>query len=1082
MLHSRALLSLAATTLVLAASLPFTTRLQARDATSAGPDSAFLANYKWRNIGPDRGGRSIAVSGVKGHPKEAYFGATGGGLWKTTDGGDTWRPVTDGQLNSASVGAVAVSESDPSVVYIGMGESCIRGNIMPGDGVYRSTDAGKTWTHVGFDHTDAISKIRIHPTNPNVVFVASFGKYSVPSTERGVYKSSDGGKSWRRVLYRDDKTGAIDITIDPSNPQVMYAALWEAYRNEYHMSSGGPGSGLFKSTDGGETWTEITRNAGMPAGVIGRIGVAAAPDGKRVYALVENENGGLFSSDDAGATWKLVNDNRAIRQRAFYYTHVFADPKNADVVYLQNTTMFRSTDGGKTTKSINNGTHGDFHDLWIDPDDPTHLVVGNDGGGAVSANTGGKWTDEDYPTEQFYHVAATKHIPYHVCGAQQDNSTLCIPYDWNVGAFGGSGGRRGGASDTTDITHGGMAVAYEAGGGEPGYIAPDPREPDQFYSGTNNGGYLDKYNRRLGTSREVNPYPWFYSGEPSSEIRERWQWTYPIIFSPVDPKTLYVSSQRLWKTTDGGQTWSALSGDLTRHDPKTQGKSGGPITGDMNGPEVYGVIFSVGPSKRDVNVIWTGSDDGLVHVTRDGGKTWTNVTPPGMPEFGRVSQIDASAFETGRAYVSVRRPLLDDRAPYIFKTSDYGRTWTKIVNGIRPDAYVHVVREDSTRRGLLYAGTQHGVYLSYDDGASWQSLALNMPDVPVADLIVQGNELIIATHGRGFWALDNVAPLRQWSPAIASTDVHLFTPPVAVRSGPDLVLSWYLGDKPKSTKLEILDSAGTVLRTMVLDSTKVDSLAKDASHADSARVDSMRTAAASVRRYAGGFLPKPVKGLNKVSWDLRAQGVESFPGMILWGGGTAGPALPPGRYSVRLTADARSATAPVTIVRNPRLPVTDADLRAQYAFSRRVRDRATDANRRVIEIRRVTSQLADRYARSTDAALHAAGDTLSAHASKTEEKIYQVRNRSGQDPLNFPIKVNNRLATLLSMNEQGDGRPTNNVSEIFGILSNELTGYETELRRVWSTDLVRVNTELGRLSLPPLDPQCTNVKGCAAKP
>jgi hypothetical protein len=374
------------------------------------------------------------------------------------------------------------------------------------------------------------------------------------------------------------------------------------------------------------------------------------------------------------------------------------------------------------------------------------------------------------------------------------------------------------------------------------------------------------------------------------------------------------------------------------------------------------------------------------------------------------------------------------------------------------------------------------VYLSYDDGASWQSLALNMPDVPVADLIVQGNELIIATHGRGFWALDNVAPLRQWSPAIASTDVHLFTPPVAVRSGPDLVLSWYLGDKPKSTKLEILDSAGTVLRTMVLDSTKVDSLAKDASHADSARVDSMRTAAASVRRYAGGFLPKPVKGLNKVSWDLRAQGVESFPGMILWGGGTAGPALPPGRYSVRLTADARSATAPVTIVRNPRLPVTDADLRAQYAFSRRVRDRATDANRRVIEIRRVTSQLADRYARSTDAALHAAGDTLSVHASKTEEKIYQVRNRSGQDPLNFPIKVNNRLATLLSMNEQGDGRPTNNMSEIFGILSNELTGYETELRRLWSTDLVRVNTELGRLNLPPLDPQCTNVKGCAAKP
>jgi photosystem II stability/assembly factor-like uncharacterized protein len=580
----------------------------------------------------------------------------------------------------------------------------------------------------------------------------------------------------------------------------------------------------------------------------------------------------------------------------------------------------------------------------------------------------------------------------------------------------------------------------------------------------------------------VNPYPWFYSGEPSSEIRERWQWTYPILFSPVDPRVLYVSSQRLWKTTDGGQTWTALSGDLTRHDPKTQGKSGGPITGDMNGPEVYGVIFSIGPSKRDVNVIWTGSDDGLVHVTRDGGKTWTNVTPPGMPEFGRVSQIDASAFETGRAYVSVRRPLLDDRAPYIFRTADYGRTWTKITNGIRPDAYVHVVREDSTRRGLLYAGTQHGVYVSYDDGASWQSLALNMPDVPVADLIVQGNELVIATHGRGFWVLDNIAPLRQWSPAIASEDLHLFAPPRAVRSGPALAISWHSKQAPKIVKLEILDSAGTVLRTVVQDSTHVDSLPKNASHADSARVDSLRTAAASVRRFAGGFLPKPVKGLNKVSWDLRAQGVESFPGMILWGGGTAGPALPPGRYTVRLTADSHTATAPVTIVRNPRLPVTDADLRAQYAFSRRVRDRATDANRRVIEIRRVKSQLEDRYTRSNDAALHTAGDTLSSHASATEEKLYQVRNRSGQDPLNFPIKVNNRLATLLSMNEQGDGRPTNNMPEIFGILTNELTGYESELRQIWRTDLVRVNGELARLNLPLLDPQCTEVKGCAAKP
>ncbi|MCC7003805.1 MAG: glycosyl hydrolase, partial [Gemmatimonadaceae bacterium] len=503
-------------------------------------DSATLAQYRWRNIGPDRGGRSIASSGVVGRKNEAYFGATGGGLWKTTDGGENWFPVTDGQVKSASVGAVAVSETNPDLVYIGMGETAIRGNIMPGDGVYKSSDAGKTWAHVGFRESHGISKIRIHPTNPEIVFVASFGKYSVPSEERGVFKSTDGGKSWRKVLYRDDKSGAIDIAIDRTNPNVMYAALWEAYRKEYQMSSGGPGSGLYKSTDGGETWTEITRNAGLPSGLVGRIGVAlTAANPNRVYALIENDNGGLFKSDDAGATWTLMNANRSIRQRAFYYTHLFADHQNADVVYAQNTSLFRSADQGKTLTSIGNGTHGDFHDLWIDPQDPAHLVVANDGGGSVTTNTGRNWTAQDFPTEQFYHVITTKHLPYHVCGSQQDNSTICTPFNWNInaarGGFGGPGGGPGagaaGAAASTgyrEITAGGMAVSYQAGGGEPGYIAPDPRDPDLFYAGTNNGGYLDKFNRRTGLSREVNPYPWFYSGEPSKEIKERWQWTYPI--------------------------------------------------------------------------------------------------------------------------------------------------------------------------------------------------------------------------------------------------------------------------------------------------------------------------------------------------------------------------------------------------------------------------------------------------------------------------------------------------------------------------------------------------------------------------
>ncbi|MDX1393239.1 MAG: glycosyl hydrolase [Gemmatimonadota bacterium] len=1049
-----------------------------------------LDGYRWRNIGPDRGGRSIAATGVRGRPDEAYFGATGGGLWKTVNGGEDWFPVTDFKITSASVGAVAVSETDPDLVFIGTGETCIRGNIMPGDGVYRSRDGGESWEHIGFRESHGISKVRIHPTNPQIVFVASFGKYGGPSDERGVYKSTDGGDSWRRVLFRDDRTGAIDISIDRNDPDVMYAALWEAYRKEYQMSSGGPGSGLFKSTDGGETWTEITRAEGLPQqGPVGRIGVSVSrANSSRVYALVENDDGGLFSSDDAGETWELVNDDRSIRQRAFYYTHVFADPHEEDVVYIQNTSLFRSEDGGRTTESINNGTHGDFHDFWIDPDEPEHLVVANDGGGAVSTNTGDSWTDQEFPTAQFYHVVTTGHIPFHACGSQQDNSTLCTPSDWNLGAFdrmvarerqamatqgeeavadGDAGNGQDADEDDepgyTEITAGSTDLSYRAGGGEPGYIAPDPRDLDLFYSGTNNGRYLDKFNRQLGISREVNPYPWFYSGEPSSALVERWQWTFPIIFSKVDPTRLYVSSQRLWMTRDGGSTWEALSGDLTRADPSTLGHSGGPITGDMNGPEVYATIFAVGPSKIDVDVIWVGSDDGLVHVTRDGGATWTDITPPDMPDFGRVSQIDASAFDVGTAYISVRRPLLNDLSPYIWRTADFGASWTKIVDGIRDDAYVHAVREDPTRPGLLYAGTQHGVYVSFDDGGSWQELNEGLPDVPIADLIVERDALVIGTHGRSFWVLDNIAPLRQMTPDFGD-EPAMFTPAAGIRSASDVTLSWWLPEEPTFARLEILDASGSVVRDFVADTATVaDSTASPGPEARYAREPEVPLAA----------------GLSEMSWNMQGEPFEVFPGMILWGVRRTAPTLPPGSYTARLTADDVTLTAPVEIVRNPWLPdITDADLRAQYEFSRSVWDKVNEANQTVIEIRSVKEQLAARLQESDDERLAEAAARLEANASEVEANIYQVRNRSGQDPLNFPIRVNNRLANLMSMAEQGDGRPGNNMPEIRDILIDELRGYTDRLAEVWETDLAAVNAELERLGLERIETGCRSSEEC----
>jgi photosystem II stability/assembly factor-like uncharacterized protein len=1042
-------------------------------APDAATDAAILKAFAWRSIGPMRGGRSIAITGVKGRPREGYFGATGGGLWKTTDGGTTWAPVTDGQVHSSSVGAVAVSQSNPDIVFIGMGESCIRGNIQPGDGVYKSSDAGKTWTHVGFSASQAISKIRIHPTNPRIVYVASFGRYGVPSEERGIFKSTDGGATWRRTLFRDARTGGVDIAIDPRHPDIMFAALWEAYRVEYQMSSGGPGSGLFKSTDGGEHWSEITRNPGLPRGVIGKIGISiSAADSNRVYAIVENENGGLFSSDDAGGTWKLVNEGRNLRQRAFYYTHVTADPQDKDTVYVLNVGVFKSTDGGKTMVSF---AGGDSHDLWIDPDDTQHIMHASDSGGAITYNAASPqrtWSSRDYPTGQFYHAAATSHIPYHVCGAQQDSSTICVPSDTNVGpadtpgqaaAGRGRGGAGGGRSAAIPAT-------YTAGGSEPGYIAPDPKNPDVFYSGGNNGSFLVRLDRHSGESREVSPYPRMFSGEPSSALVERWQWTYPIIFSPADPSILYTSSQHVWKTTNGGQSWERISGDLTRHDPKTLGESGGPITKDMNAPEVYATVFALGPGKSDSNVLWAGSDDGIISVTRDGGRTWATVTPTDMPDLGRVSQIDASAFDPGTAYIAVKKPLLDDLKPYIFRTHDYGRTWVRTVDGLGPTDYVHVVREDPSQRGLLYAGTQHGVYISYNDGDRWEPLSLNLPDVQIADLVVEGNDLVIATHGRGFYILDDIAPLREARTIPAGSDFHLFRPGDATRGAGGITFSYLLKQPAKDLRIDVLDKRGGVAFTIPGGTPaprgRGRGRGEPAAQTDNANATGSTDDQVATGRGRGGPpTTSMAAGLNRTTWDLNYPGPTTFPGMVLWGATTSGPAAPPGNYQVRLTVDGRSQTQPLLVKRHPLRSATDADLQEQFDVAMRIRDKVSEANEAVILIRNVKQQVKDRLATSKDSRLADAAGRLTANLSAVEEAIYQVKNQSSQDPLNFPIKINNRIASLLRAVNAGDGRPIASIEPIFRDLTGELKIQTDKLQQVLATDLPAFNALAQKLGV-----------------
>ena len=1021
--------------------------------STVGDSAGTFGALRWRSLGPLRAGRSIAVAGSAQRPLEYYFGATGGGLWKTTDGGVTWQNVTDGQITSSSVGAVAVAPSNPDIVYIGTGESEIRGNIAPGDGVYKSTDAGKTWTHIGLENTQNISKIRVNPTNPDIVFVAAFGHHSAANEDRGIFRTTDGGKTWQKVLYRDPKTGGIEVVFDPNNSNVLYAALWEAFRNTYMMSSGGPGSGLFKTTDGGDHWTEISRNPGLPKGVLGKIGVdVSRADSNRLFAQIEAEDGGTFMSDDAGATWTKVSEDRDVRQRAFYYTRVFADPKDKNTFYEPNVGFMKTTDAGKTWTQLR-PPHGDTHDMWIDPTNPKRFILSNDGGATVTTNGGQTWTALDVPTAQFYHVITTSDVPYHVCGAQQDNTTACVGSQSPGGFPGLTFGGPGAAASADEIF-------YTVGGGESGYIAQDPRNPDIFYAGSY-GGLLTRYNRKTREEKAVDPYPDNPMGYATKDITERFQWTFPIVFSPIDPTALYAGSQHVWVTRNGGQSWTKISPDLTRHDPKSMGDSGGPITRDETGVETYATIFTIAPSSKDANLIWTGSDDGYVFVTRDGGKTWTNVTPKDMPDFARISLIEASPFRPGSAYIAANHYQFDDFAPYVWKTDDYGQTWTKIVNGVGPKDYARAIREDTVREKMLYLGTEHGIYVSFDDGANWQPLKQNLPDTPVHDIKVEARDLVIATHGRGFYVMDNISPLRQWVEE-QPNELQLYRPQDALR-GLDqaLAIDYTLKAPAQKIAVEILDGQGTVIRSFTGTAAEAAKPAGPPSPADFFRPRDP--------------VPPVSAGMHRLNWDLRYTGAADFPGLIMWAASTRGPIAPPGTYSVRVTADGQAETQPFSIKRETHIlaDVSDAELQKEFDLAMQISKKTAQANQAVLMVRGIRPQIDDRKNKldSKTGPTAEALDKLENTLTTVETSLYQVKNQSGEDPLNYPIKLNNKVAAVQGVVESADSAPTAQSGEIFNMLAGQVDQQLSTLDTAVKVELPRVNQMLQRQRLQPIKPE-----------
>jgi photosystem II stability/assembly factor-like uncharacterized protein len=1012
-------------------------------------DPKLFSGMQWRQVGPFRGGRALAIEGVPGEPNTWYFGAVAGGVWKTVDGGANWTPLFDKQ-DISSIGAIAVAPSDHNIIYVGTGEAAIRGNTTYGTGVYKSVDGGKNWKNIGLRDTRQIGALIVHPNNPDIVLVAALGHAFGPNAERGIFRTSDGGKTWTKVLSKDENTGGIDVVFDPHNPNVVFAALWQARRQPWFFSSGGPGSGLYKSEDNGVTWKQLTGN-GLPDGILGKIGISvSAADSNRVYAIIEAKEGGIFRSEDGGEKWTKVNDDGRFRQRAWYFSKIYADPKTVDTVFVLNTGAFKSVDGAKTFNLLP-ARHGDHHGLWIDPQNPNRIGNANDGGASISTDGGKTWTTQNnQPTAQFYHVATDNAYPYHIYGAQQDNSNLGIAS----------------RSDEGVIT---AQNWFVAGGGECGFVVPDPRDWHIIYS--NNEGYITRYDKNKEEGQDVSVWPLDNAGHGAADLVHRFQWITPLMLSPHNPDVLYTAAECVFKSTDHGMSWTQISNDLTKNDKAKQQPSGGPLTNDITSVEYYDTVFALAESPKKQGTVWAGTDDGLVHVTTDDGKNWANVTPK-MPEWSTVSIIDPSPYDATTAYVAVDRHRLDDFRPYIFKTADLGKSWSTITNGIPERAYVHSVREDPKRKGLLYAGTELGVYFSLDDGAHWQPLQLNLPQSPIHDLVVKDDDLVVATHGRSFWVLDNLTPLRQLNAQSASPDMLLYQPQTAMRlhypeeidkrqpAGENppagAMIDYYFKSAPKDeVTLDILDAQGKLVRH--LSSTEKKENEQPPEWPD--RVEAPKTIPAK-------------EGMNRFAWDLRYNEPIQIPGAFYASTGPHGPLALPGDYQVRLTANGKTQTAPLHLVIDPRTKDHEGELPKQFELSTQVNERISALHQAVNEIREIKSQIKALHTKFGDdakvkPALDAA-DGMERKMSEVEQQLIQVNMKGSEANLAFPNMLNEAFDSFSRSVDASDREPTKPQRDVFAALSGRLDEQLKKWNAIKQDDLPKVTELIKQADLPAL--------------